>query len=340
MSYLLLFIFILSFILTAFVKRYALAKHILDVPNHRSSHNMPTPRGGGVAFVFAFMFALSLLGYLHLEPISVVIALFGAGLLVAAMGFLDDYLSIHASSRLLGHVGASCFALYCLGSMPPIDLFGWLIPSGICLNFLALLYLVWLINLYNFMDGIDGLASAEAICVCLGASVIYGLDGHYSLMMLPLVLAASVLGFLWWNFPPARIFMGDAGSGFLGLILGIFSIYAAHIKPQFFWVWLILLAVFIVDASFTLLLRLIKGMNIYEAHADHAYQHAARACRSHLWVTSTICAINVFWLLPLAILVDLSVLSGGFGLCVAYFPVLLLAIKCNAGQSHLVVDGV
>ena len=335
MSYFLLALFILSLIITAIVKRYAFAKHILDVPNHRSSHVIPTPRGGGIAFVLSFMFAILFMGYLGLEPMSLGKALLGAGLLVAGLGFVDDYLSIPALSRLLGHFAASLFALYCLGGMPAISLLGWIIPSGWCLNILALFYLVWLINLYNFMDGIDGLASIEAISVCLGVSFIYGFEGQYALMGLPLALAASVLGFLWWNFPPARIFMGDAGSGFLGLILGILSIHAASVKPHFFWVWFILLGVFIVDASVTLLRRLVQGMKIYEAHADHAYQHAARDWGRHLWVTMGVLAINLFWLFPMALLVDRSVLSASVGVCIAYLPILFLVIRFKAGvRSH------
>ncbi len=334
MIYCLLILFILSLCLTAGLRHYALAKQILDVPNHRSSHIMPTPRGGGLAFVLSFSMAIPLVGYLGFEVMPIGVALLGGGLLVAALGFFDDLLSIPARYRLLGHFLASLLSIYCLGGMPSIPLWGFMLPTGVLLNIFGLIYLVWLLNLYNFMDGIDGLASIEAICVCVGVAIIYGLDGQYPLMGLPLTLASTVLGFLWWNFPPARIFMGDAGSGFLGLILGILSLQATCINPQWFWVWLILLGVFIVDATFTLLIRLLRGMPVYEAHADHAYQHAARSFGRHLPVTLSVLAINIFWLFPMAILVDRSLLSGGLGLCLAYAPILIIVMTMKAGHCY------
>jgi Fuc2NAc and GlcNAc transferase len=142
-----------------------------------------------------------------------------------------------------------------------------------------------MLNLYNFMDGIDGIASVEAICACLGASVLYWLSGLDALIWGPLLLAASVAGFLYWNFPPARIFMGDAGSGFLGIVLGGLSLQAAWVSEPMLWAWLILLGVFIVDATFTLFRRLLRGEKVYEAHRSHAYQFASRRFGKHLPVT-------------------------------------------------------
>jgi Fuc2NAc and GlcNAc transferase len=131
------------------------------------------------------------------------------------------------------------------------------------------------------MDGIDGIASVEAICVCGGGALLYGLLGFAGStqpteFVVPLLLAAAVAGFLFWNFPPARIFMGDAGSGFLGITLGVLSLQAAWFAPQLLWSWLILLGVFIVDATFTLLRRLLRCDKVYEAHLSHAYHYASR----------------------------------------------------------------
>ena len=189
-----------------------------------------------------------------------------------------------------------------------------------------------MLNLYNFMDGIDGLASVEALCVCLGACLLYGLTGHGDLMWAPLLLAVSVAGFLCWNFPPARIFMGDAGSGFLGVMLGVLSLQAAWAAPQLFWGWLILLGVFVVDATFTLSRRLIRGDKVYEAHRSHAYQFASRLYGRHLPVTLAVGLINLFWLLPIAVAVACFGLDGTLGLIVAYVPLVFLAIKFHAGE--------
>ncbi|ERO64639.1 hypothetical protein P308_22955 [Pseudomonas piscis] len=148
----------------------------------------------------------------------------------------------------------------------------------------------------------------------------------------PLLLAMAVLGFLYWNFPPARIFMGDAGSGFLGLVLGVLSIQAAWTSSKFFWVWLILLGVFIVDATFTLMRRLLRGDKVYEAHRSHAYQFASRRYGRHLPVTLAVLAINVLWLFPIAICVGLLGLDGMIGAVLAYVPLFVLAVRFHAGE--------
>ena len=149
------------------------------------------------------------------------------------------------------------------------------------------------------MDGIDGIAGIEALSATLSAGllVIFVLGDH-AIADINFLMSAAVAGFLIWNFPPAKIFMGDAGSGFLGLVLGALVLLNTHIAPQMLWVWLILLGVFIVDATYTLIRRLIRGDRIYEAHRSHAYQYASRKYGSHLPVTLAVLAINIFWLAP------------------------------------------
>ena len=265
---------IATWLMTAALRRYALSRSLLDIPNARSSHTLPTPRGGGVAFVVAFMVGVLVLGWAGYVAPSVLVGILGAGGLVAVIGFMDDHGHIAARWRLLGHFAAAAWGLAWLGGLPPISVFGWPLHALWLAAPLGLLYLVWLLNLYNFMDGIDGIASIEAICVCLGGTVLFWLAGAPGAAWLPLLLAATVTGFLIWNFPPARIFMGDAGSGFLGIVLGLLAIVAGWIDPLLFWGWLILLGVFVVDATFTLARRLLRGERVYEAHRSHAYQYA------------------------------------------------------------------
>ena len=333
MIYLLLLILVLSLVLTGCMRHYALVRNIMDIPNDRSSHIVPTPRGGGAAFIVALFMALPCIWGLGFVVLPIGMALVIGGFLVAALGFIDDHRYVPAYLRILGHLGACVFVLYWLGGMPSISVLGYVVPAGMLLNIMAVIYLVWQLNLYNFMDGIDGLAAIEAISVCLSGSFLYWLSGDYGLMGLPLAIAASVAGFLWWNFPSARIFMGDVGSGFLGLALGVLTIQAAGVGQQFFWGWLILLGVFIVDATVTLLVRGLQGCKVYEAHCDHAYQHAAHRLGRHVWVTLSILMLNVFWLLPLAILVNRSILSGSTGLIIAYLPLVIIAIRFRAGRK-------
>lgn len=325
-------VFIAAFILTWVLRRYALVSSLMDIPNERSSHSVPTPRGGGVAIVLSFLAVLPLLGVLQWLPWSFVIGIVGAGAGVAVLGFLDDHGHIAARWRLLGHFASAAWALYWLGGLPPLLVLGYSFDLGVIGHVLAAVYIVWLLNLYNFMDGIDGIASIEAICVCFGGALLYLLLGASTLVLVSVLLAAAVAGFLCWNFPPARIFMGDAGSGFLGLILAVLSLQAAWFKAELLWSWVILLGVFVVDATFTLLRRLLRGDKVYEAHRSHAYQYASRQYAAHRPVTLAVMLINLIWLLPMALLVGLGYLDGLLGVLIAYIPLVLLVVKFKAGQ--------
>ncbi|MGY2253378.1 MraY family glycosyltransferase [Pseudomonas reactans] len=320
-----------SLLLTWVLRRYALSRSLMDIPNGRSSHSVPTPRGGGVAIVLTYLVTLVLVAFAGWVSWSIALPLLGAGALIAVVGFLDDHGHIAARWRLLSHFGAATWALFWMGGLPTISLVGVELDLGWLGHVLAALYLVWMLNLYNFMDGIDGIASIEAVCACAGACLVYWLTGHENLMIAPMLLAVAVLGFLYWNFPPARIFMGDAGSGFLGVVIGILSLQAAWAAPEMLWVWLILLGVFVVDATFTLGRRLLRGDKVYEAHRSHAYQYASRLAGRHLPVTLTVMAINLLWLLPIALFVGLG-FDGVLGLLVAYVPLVLLAIRFHAGE--------
>jgi Fuc2NAc and GlcNAc transferase len=294
---------ILSLLLTAALRRYALHRSIIDIPNARSSHSVPTPRGGGVAIVIAFLLALVLIGVLNVEPWPILTAYLGAGTLIAVIGFMDDHGHIAARWRLLGHFLAAAWALFWLGGLAPLTVMGVSFNLGWVGGVLAAFYLVWMLNLYNFMDGIDGIASVEAICSCLALALIYWMEGQGNLIWTPLLLAMAVAGFLVWNFPPAKIFMGDAGSGFLGIILGCLSIQAGWANSDYFFAWLIMLGVFV-----------------------------SRAVGSHKPVTVAVILINLIWLLPIAISVGLHYLDGALGLVLAYIPLIALAFKYKAGQ--------
>ena len=331
---LLLATFLLSWSSTIAVRHYALTRSVLDMPNERSSHAVPTPRGGGAAIVLAFLAALPVLTVLDALDVSAMWALLGAGTLIAMLGFLDDHGHIAARWRLLGHFACAAWVLFWLGGVPPVELFGRHLGTDWLGYTLLALGLVWLLNLYNFMDGIDGIAAVEAVSVCLGGALLYVLLGYQALAMVPLTLAAAVLGFLCWNFPPARIFMGDAGSGFLGLILGSLALQASWVSGELFWAWLILLGVFIVDATWTLFHRLFRRERLYEAHRSHAYQYASRHFGAHLPVTFAVMVLNVLWLIPLAALVALGYINGLGGLVLAYSPLGWLAWRYKAGAAE------
>ena len=323
-----------SAILTYFVRAYALSQQLLDIPNKRSSHTVNTARGGGIAFSVLIVMSLVTLYALKLLPFNEFMAFIGAGIVVTLVGFVDDHRPLSIKLRMGLHFLSAIWALLWLGGLPALYLFGLPLDMPVVAYVLAVFYLVWMLNLYNFMDGIDGLAAIEAVTVCGSAAVLCQLLGLYTLSFLPAIISAVTLGFLLWNFPPAKIFMGDAGSGFLGIILAILSLQAAWINPDLLWSWLILLGVFIVDATFTLVRRLLQGDKVYEAHRSHAYQYASRQFASHRVVTVSVAAINCLWLFPLAYLVATDSLPGVIGVVIAYMPLLLLAVKFNAGKPE------
>jgi len=331
MSGLLLFIFILTILLTYLVRHYALINNMMDIPNQRSSHRVSTPRGGGIAIVLSFfvgIFLALLLGYIEL---NIVVALFGAGLLVAGIGFLDDKSHVSQKLRLFIHFISAGWALYWLQFTPHIQIYEYLFELEWVILIVSIVFLVWLLNLYNFMDGIDGLASSETIFVTVVGATFSWLVQSNNHFILFLLLAAAASGFLVWNWPPAKIFMGDAGSGFLGLSIGILCYSASITSGITIWVWLIILGVFLVDASFTLLRRMFRGDRWYEAHCSHAYQFAARKW-GHLLVSSLVSVINIIWLLPLAYIALNNPKWGVILTLIAYIPLILAAGLIGAGK--------
>jgi Fuc2NAc and GlcNAc transferase len=336
-EWLFLFVFtsLLVWGLTWGMRRIALRHSLLDIPNQRSSHSLPTPRGGGIAILLGFYLGGGLLVLTGRIDIPHILGLSGCGLGIAMIGFWDDLFHLSAAKRIVVHFGCVLLALNFLPSNYENLLPGgeW-IPSVVVRLFLAF-GIVWLVNLYNFMDGIDGLAGTEAVSVALGAGIILfslGETGNY--LPLLLIFSASVLGFLIWNWPPARIFMGDACSGFLGFSFGIFALLTISSTSMTLWTWLILLGIFVVDATVTLLVRICRGEKFYQAHRSHAYQILARRLHSHKKVTLAVLAVNVFWLLPCAFFSVSCPDSGHFLALLAYSPLVLCCVMVGAGTIN------
>lgn len=329
-----LFSMIMAFGGTGLTRRFAIRNKLYDIPNDRSSHSIPTPRGGGLGIVVSSLF--SLCGFFYFGHISnpfFGISLLGGGM-IAFIGAVDDYKSVPAYLRLIIHFTAFGLALYFFGGGPGIQIFESVIQPSIIVNIIYVFSLVWLLNLFNFMDGIDGIASVESISV-IGAALIisYFLNGETVNGWLMFALLLNCCGFIVWNWPPARIFLGDVGSGFLGFILGIFVLRTSLAGELSLWVWIILLAVFWVDATLTLSKRLIRFEKVYEAHRSHAYQHAALKYGSHKKVTVAVLIINLLWLFPLA---SVAAIVPGYGwliTMIACVPIFTLAIKLDAGKK-------
>jgi Fuc2NAc and GlcNAc transferase len=325
-------VFIASMMLTGIIRRLALARGMIDIPNARSSHVLPTPRGGGLAIVVTVLFAIGVAYARGNVPPDLAAVLLVGGPLVALIGCIDDIRSVSVAARLAVQFAAFGWCVYCLGPLPPVHLGFAVVNLGVGGSIAAVVLLVWFLNIYNFMDGIDGIASVEAISVMTFATLlIFWQQGEPSIVFALLVVVAAAAGFLIWNWPPARIFMGDAGSGFLGFFVGSIA-WATIVRGRLsIWVWLILLGAFIVDATVTLLRRWHRGARLAEAHRSHAYQRLSRKYQSHLKVTLGILFINALWLDPLAYLAAARPELGAVLAAVAWLPLIAAAWFAGAG---------
>jgi Fuc2NAc and GlcNAc transferase len=313
----------LSALATGWMARFAGRLGLVHAPNHRSSHSSPTPHGGGAGIVLAgtavAMWVRAANAPEWLLPVIVL------ALLIAAIGLWDDLRPMPVLPRLVTHF------LACLGAL--LFIHGAAAPV---LSVALVLVGVWWLNLFNFMDGIDGLAGSEALFMLFAASILAAgfapsvvLNPAWQWMFLS---GGAIAGFLVWNWPPAKIFMGDVGSTYLGFVLFVFGIVSTFEGWLSFPVWLILGALFVADATITVLRRILRGERWMEAHRQHAYQRLSRRWNSHRAVTWLAIVTNLAYLLPLAFAAmrwpDLAWVAAG----VAYLPLaLIMAIWAPKG---------
>jgi len=283
----------LSGSLTPLVLRYAVRRALLDVPTPRSSHTRPTPRGGGLAIAAAIVVTVCLGCLAGLIPGRACTALVGGAVAVALVGWLDDLAHVPAPVRAMVHFGAAVWAVAWLGGMPVLAVGAGAVRLGWPGAALAVVGVVWLVNLYNFMDGIDGLAAAEALIVGATASVLLMLRGDGGLALVAGLVGSASAGFLFWNWAPARIFMGDVGSGMLGFAFGVLAVAGERSGSLPALAWVTLLAVFVVDATVTLVRRVARGERWYLAHRSHAYQRLVQSGWSHAQVVAGASAVNI-----------------------------------------------
>jgi Fuc2NAc and GlcNAc transferase len=310
---------IVATLLTWLIVHYASrASRLLDHPGERTSHHTPTPRGGGWAFVVMFTLGMVVFGVWDMLSWYVIGGITLSSWLVALVGWLDDYHGhVHVGIRLAVHALATVMLVVML-------------PNVWVWSLVAIGAVIWCINLFNFMDGINGIVGLEVVSVALAAAFLLDNPTHQWLCVL---LAGAVLGFVVWNFPKAQVFMGDVGSGYLGLVSAALVLLTSSDMTTLV-MWLILLAVFITDASMTLLRRILQGERFYEAHCAHAFQHAARQYQSHTPVTLAVVAINLLFLTPIATLVQAKIIPAWLGLGGAYVPLILLGAYWKAGISR------
>lgn len=320
---------------TGLIRNIAQRRGMLDVPNARSSHTQATPRGGGLAIVLSSCAAFVVLSWLgDLRPATAA-GLIGGGAMVAAVGWMDDRRAVPASIRLLVHVGAAIWALAWMRGFPPLRIGASLVHLGYAGDALGVLAIAWTLNLFNFMDGIDGLAASEAIFVAWGgAGLSFLRAGANEAASAALVFGGSCLGFLFWNWAPARIFLGDVGSGYLGYVIAVLALTAGKSDQAALWVWLMLGGAFFVDATVTLLRRLARRERVFEAHRSHGYQWLARRWDSHRRATIAVILLDLLWLFPCAVLAELNADWAIRILVPALGLVTCLALLADSGRKE------
>jgi Fuc2NAc and GlcNAc transferase len=261
-------------------------------------------------------------------------ALLGGGLLVAVVGLADDRRALPPGVRLAAQTLAAVWALGWLGGISQVQVGAHLVQLGWSGSVLAVLGMLWSVNLFNFMDGIDGLAASEAVFVAASAAILAALPPpNPQIAALAWILAWTCAGFLCWNWPPARIFMGDVGSGYLGYAIALLALADVRSRPAAVWVWLILGGVFFVDATVTLSRRWLRRERIYQAHRQHAYQWLARRF-GHLRITVTVLLVNLVWLLPCAALASRRPVLAAAMVIAALAPLAVVALLAGAGRRE------
>jgi Fuc2NAc and GlcNAc transferase len=319
----------LSYLLTHVLISYAHKKQLLDVANHRSSHTIATPRIGGLSFVILISLTILSYGIFSLHITSVLFFILTPILIVALTGLLDDIKNLSQHTRFILYF---LCALLALGNLKSLfaQPFWLIIGEGLFLS----LSLAWLINLFNFMDGIDGIAASESIFVLAALALFSYFGGEINFSYLLLLCTAPLVGFLALNWQPARIFMGDIGSTFLGCLIGCLCLYIINAKIINIYAVIILLASFIVDASWTLVYRLLSGQKWYMAHRSHHYQILSRKLRSHQRVTLIYTLTNIGWLFPLSLA---AIRYPAYALLITTISLLPLVLRCfiiGAGKAE------
>lgn len=329
-----------AFVISALlVKRFCnpdSALYILDRPNDRSMHDRPVPRAGGVAVLVALSVCAAAVFLLH--PVRGLAGIAFGVVIVAMISFVDDYHTVSPLYRFIAHVVAAIIVVYSGFFLEKFDIpvvsRDW--PHLLGATF-SVLYIVWMINLYNFMDGMDGFAGGMAVIGFGFFSILGAVAGNEAFLAINLVVAAAAAGFLVFNFPPARIFMGDVGSSVLGMLAAVLSLWGARDGIFPFWVAILVFSPFIADASVTLVRRLLSGETVWKAHKSHYYQKLVQAGWGHRktvlveYAIMTSCGITALLSIRESVAVQAVVLAGWSFFYIVFFSWIAWY---TSGRSH------
>jgi Fuc2NAc and GlcNAc transferase len=330
--FLLVIIFISSLSGTFFYRRFAIKNKIFSYLNDRTLHNEPTPRGGGVVFSLVFVFSIIFLYFNNFIKLDLFLAFGLGGAAALLLGYIDDVKDISSLRKLIAQLFLAFWLLFIFRELLFKDLSFLYI---LVVSAVVILCVVWIINMYNFIDGIDGMAISGAILILSSLIFLVLISSKdVTLLVIFSILLTSSLGFLFFNWPKATLFMGDSGSIFLGYIFCALIIYSIMLNILSLVTWIVIFGYYLSDTIITLLIRLFKVKKWYGTHRSHAYQNLARIKKSHPKITFGIITYHVFWLFPLSVFTVLYPLFHIIELILALTPAVLWAIKFGPLYSN------
>lgn len=288
---------VLSAALTPLLRWYAHYRGLIDQPGPRRSHAAPIARGGGLAVAVAVVATLMLADGSWILPFSIGVAA------VALLGWVDDHGALPVRVRLAGQLVVVAGTMAWVGPVESVLVGGWELNAPIAWTVLACVAMIWLINLFNFMDGSDGLACVQTVASGLLFAAAFAASDNGELASLALVAASASAGFLAWNRPPASIFLGDSGSLSLGFIIAFLALAGTLTATVTIALAFIIVAPFVVDATATLVSRVVSGQRWYTPHREHAYQSLIRRGWTHAGVLGSMVLINALLIAPITFMV-------------------------------------
>jgi Fuc2NAc and GlcNAc transferase len=330
---------LLSFALTLgviqFYRKFAIYFGIIDMPTERSQHAVPMPRGAGICFYIGFTLTLAVLYFMGELSIHFTYPIFLGGSMVMLLGYWDDLKSLPASVRLFVQLLSSIFIVALLTNGFVNDIEISFLPSWPWLtSMFCILYVAWFVNLYNFMDGSDGLATLTGIFGAGIISIVSFVQNNNDLAIIYASLAFSLLAFLTLNWHPAVVFMGDSGAYFLGFIFGAFALLSKLVYEASLYVHLIVFGMFVVDATWTLIRRGVRGEKVYRPHKQHAFQKLVAAGWTHPQVAFLYVGIMLLWLSPMTLFTLVYPMYSFHFLVVAYLPIFFFVLWAQAGTER------
>ena len=327
---------IISLIITNIIeKNFSRYSLFIDKPNNRSMHSNPVPTAGGIGMLATYILYITALHNIYDVNNNVIFFLFVSLLPIAIVCIIDDFKEINIFVRLLAQFFSALLIIYYFQISDDGNFRNYLNQEFFLIIILSIILSMWLMNLYNFMDGIDGYAVSECIFVSFSSALIIYLNNEDSILSLYLVgLGLSSIGILVRNWHPAKIFMGDTGSVSIGFFFSFFIFYSASESMISIYTWLILLSIFISDSTYTLFVRIVTKKNITQPHLTHAFHLLASNKNSQVFVTKRMIILNIFWVLPMAVLSNFYVNYNVVITFIAYVPMVVYLIKIGAGLEY------